>query len=1094
SPTVNISDILSSLSDKSISPESQVQKANDLINLFQNYPNVKNQLVFSQLGYRIQFFLLSKSKEVIAAGFRIARYFISDYDSLKLILSLRIHFFIIISLSKSNPSYYSNIERIQALKLIRKYLDIPNGAEILSVGIVNALLSICDQNDDDLKNIAIETLCELIILNPKLLYQADGFRYFLKIIVDGPFELSPLAGMAVVKLLSSPKSRKYINGYDLNYLLNYFLTYKTRFNIEKLNNSAFLVSSFLKTWSGLIAFCHNDFEPFKILINCLIYNNYYSRDSIMDIFFDILNLRPLPWIKTIDIKINSKNKNSNFYSQSEILLQQSNINKKNTNTGYHTNSPNNQITIINHYTSLILAILMNCNLMDKLLSIAKTTDDKKNKSKAICLIIEIFQLSSNLLPRNYWGISEELVSLIEDNGIENMMKSSKIFNYQQSSINTIFQIETYTRKISKGKTTYNVPPIVLHSLDKLNKDLIYKMAINIDDFQFRKMINDTKVLTTKDTSEWKWDIIIDLANGPLKNPKRFEETLKTTKFIKRLMSFYRPFKKKFSSMKKSKDQDKYINTGCALFKMFLSTSEGFKYLSENKLLPQIAECLAQIDPYSCITANEPIFSKKYLATRLSFGYFKMLAVLSSSSQGISLLSKWNIFTILYHIVERNDRSDIVLTFLPEFNYSKQSHLRIIFSKALTTRDRTVRLYATNLLKDLLRIPSCSKWAINLLIGQLYDTDIEVCNVSVEILDAYCVTPENMYEVLKYRPSLDHLGMIGAPLLLRFLSSPLGFNYLSEFDLIENEMDDWFNRKNDLYVLEIESLLFDEYSPFQNMLDSDGDEDVKVIDDYNIFFQKKILPHHFFGELVKTEEGNELLSRTTYFQSFVNTINALKDECENMENIIKLKGCLWAVGHIALSDFAIELVDKSGIIPTIIYICKMSKIWSLKGTAFFVVGLIANTQDGIECLDEYGWDISFDINNNPIGICLPKNLNEYFGNDKTLKVLDVDSEKNVIYDTSSKDLETSDAIVKKIFTSISYLCVPMLMGQGGKLLNKLRSKYRDKFDTAEVFLGAMNLLENTKYKPGARKFIVELFSNSKAIEALLKKDRRRSKVE
>jgi rapamycin-insensitive companion of mTOR len=46
--------------------------------------------------------------------------------------------------------------------------------------------------------------------------------------------------------------------------------------------------------------------------------------------------------------------------------------------------------------------------------------------------------------------------------------------------------------------------------------------------------------------------------------------------------------------------------------------------------------------------------------------------------------------------------------------------------------------------------------------------------------------------VKCRPALDHLGEIGAPLLLRFLSTSVGYHYLHELDYIHREMDDWFH--------------------------------------------------------------------------------------------------------------------------------------------------------------------------------------------------------------------------------------------------------------------------------------------------------------
>jgi len=89
----------------------------------------------------------------------------------------------------------------------------------------------------------------------------------------------------------------------------------------------------------------------------------------------------------------------------------------------------------------------------------------------------------------------------------------------------------------------------------------------------------------------------------------------------------------------------------------------------------------------------------------------------------------------------------------------------------------VRLWATNRLRSLILAanePSSvntkhhetAQWAIRLLVTQLYDTDVEVCETAVRILEEACNVTHNLEYVVKCRPALDHLGEIGAPLLLR----------------------------------------------------------------------------------------------------------------------------------------------------------------------------------------------------------------------------------------------------------------------------------------------------------------------------------------
>lgn len=126
---------------------------------------------------------------------------------------------------------------------------------------------------------------------------------------------------------------------------------------------------------------------------------------------------------------------------------------------------------------------------------------------------------------------------------------------------------------------------------------------------------------------------------------------------------------------------------------------------------------------------------------------------------------------------------------------RDSHLRVMLSKALTGspkvevqneyRSQTsinrcpqeIRISSTRLLRKYAirgvqsedqSQPSVSdaEWAIRLLITQLYDPEVEVCEVAVRILEEACNQTHHLEFVVKCRPALDHLGEIGAPLLLR----------------------------------------------------------------------------------------------------------------------------------------------------------------------------------------------------------------------------------------------------------------------------------------------------------------------------------------
>ena len=72
--------------------------------------------------------------------------------------------------SLSRPPSH-NAEREQALKLLRAFLDVPQGITFMTMGLVKAIVAIAEmgaQGEDKLGGIAVETLAELCT-SPQLL-------------------------------------------------------------------------------------------------------------------------------------------------------------------------------------------------------------------------------------------------------------------------------------------------------------------------------------------------------------------------------------------------------------------------------------------------------------------------------------------------------------------------------------------------------------------------------------------------------------------------------------------------------------------------------------------------------------------------------------------------------------------------------------------------------------------------------------------------------------------------------------------------------------------------------------------------------------
>ena len=616
----------------------------------------------------------------------------------------------------------------------------------------------------------------------------------------------------------------------------------------------------------------------------------------------------------------------------------------------------------------------------------KDADDSKLRRKGTLLLGEILKLADHCLPSSISDEAQVLPTLFAEaveGGIDQSSVATGVI-YQIYSVNRTLQRSGLTTKPQQSQS-FGPGTSESSSNSGSGEPIKSKLSVDLDELQFRALLLETQVLTTANYLKWKWDLIIDLINGPLLNPKRLEESIKGSKFMKRLIGFYRPFKYKFSEARNTKPNQRYVRAGCALVKTLLHNAEGNAYLMESKLLRQLAECLAQLDKQSGLTSTSPLFSSYRVSETLTGGYFAILGALSSDPKGLQMIERWRMINMFYRIMELDGRNDLIRALLSNMDFSLDSHLRVMLSKALTACPKSIRIFATKFLrkyatsshhqdtssqKDNANGP---EWAIRLLVTQLYDPEVQVCEIAVQILEEVCNQKARLEYIVRCRPALDHLGAIGAPLLLRFLSTSLGYQYLDGLDYITQEMDDWFLGRNDSYVTLVEASLSRALMVIPERPTSSHDEQMKT-QSYGT------VPPHFYRELTRTVEGCRLLSLSGHFDAFVANIRDSWGEREDPETIIKLKGSLWAVGNIGSMELGAPFLQETDVVDWIIKIATSSEVMTMRGTAFFVLGLISRSLHGMEILTEYGWTAATDQWGRSLGYCLPPKLEDLLSMD------------------------------------------------------------------------------------------------------------------
>ncbi|EGC48558.1 sterility protein Ste20 [Histoplasma capsulatum var. duboisii H88] len=1067
SPTYVLAETLQELETTDMPSDYYVERANNLVDLFKRHPTLKYDLAWQVFGLRVQTMLLSDSRDVVAAGYRLTRHAIADRRSIQIIRSFHTDEMVMMSLVKETKP---TIEREQALKFVRAFLDVKDGVRELSRGVVRTLVSIADHRDDRLRNICIMTLAEILVKDPGLLFFAGGIGVLNDALGEGVYGASESLAAGFIHILDTPRNRIYLRaGCELEGVFATFTDPLGDSNHHaRLKSSAKTISSMLKTWPGLLTLLRNKAKPLQSLLNSLQYPEPLARDLILELLFDALRIKPPSWSSSFlaGRRLTTYGRVTNLRSESDTKHLRA-----------FDEHENNSFDLTTHFSALVLAVLIEAGLIAALSNLIEDEPDLSLKRKGTLLLTEVLKLAHHSLPQSMSAKLQVLPQLLP-------CSTPRDTETYHVSTSTVYQMESINRTLtrsdgmqsSRGK--YTVHTDISASLLTTEQGKT-KLSASMDEGQFRTAVLDTHVLSSVNFTKWKWDLIHNIIEGPLTNPKRLDEAIRGSKFMKRLMGFYRPFKSRFSMIRNTKPNQRYVRTGCALMRTLLQTPEGTKYLAENKLLRQIAECLAQVDRMSGLTSSSPVFSRNNMSETLSGGYFALLGVLSSEPSGLQMMERWHMHNMFYHIIELKDRNDLIQTLLGNMDFSLESHLRIILSKALTTGSKDIRIFATKLLRKYV-VGSVSfpapmvdigngEWVVKLLVTQLYDPEVAVCQVAVKILEEACNQRSCLEYVVKCRPSLDHLGEIGAPLLLRFLSTSVGYHYLDGLDYITQEMDDWFLGRNDAYVGLVEASLTRAYVD-QPRRNSFAFDDIVEMQDIGL------VPPHFYRELARTHEGCKLLEQSGHFNEFAHTIRDFRLDEEDPEVLLKVKGCLWAVGNVGSMDLSAPFLEETEIVGAIGKIAENAGVMTMRGTAFFVLGLISRSLHGMEMLLEAGWDAAVDQKGRSLGSCIPVQLSRLYSVSFPAYEPNIDEERaeKERFKAAATD---SDPVCQKILDLVIDMGNTVLSKRAASDLNTLRTKKPEYFRQIPLFQKTLILLESHHFRLPARRFALDLFDRS-----------------
>lgn len=642
------------------------------------------------------------------------------------------------------------------------------------------------------------------------------------------------------------------------------------------------------------------------------------------------------------------------------------------------------------------AVYCNSNLIFQTLVVVITTSKDEVSVRATILLGQILHLANSLLPVEIAQYSHCLPTLVK------MTSSPDIDPQQRDRANRAVKcLDRLHSMKRRGPVPYSLylDAIVQRSSEgyeqmykplHLNTEkLLFCFDKNADHDVISQAIRESGVLSYKEFDSWNWQIICSILKWPDEELGKLEDEA-NKKFIRRIVNFFKPTSRKFSTISYFYDGGRTLAlAGCHLVDFLLDCDELEGRRFSEDWLDDIAACIEEIKVPRA-TANL-LFSPDNVRKNLSQYYFLFIGRFSASLKGEKLLKEQGVFHCLLDLMTISQHDTYVKLIVSTLDYSRDGFTRVILSRGLTATSESARLYITTFMRVLLRArsPFFSSWGIEKLVQQLCDQSKPVVMEALSVLNEACEEQVNINNLVSHKPAVLHLGAKGELLLARFLSVPAGFQYLSDMNYVQNELDKWHSNFNLKYVHIVEECLNDALMVFEKAPDGTfarrSQRKKPRMDAY--------VPVHLYGELVQHKVGFDLLNRQPYIRDY---FNAVRRGCIDSEDeILRLKASLWVVGHICTSVWGINIVKQHGSVSDIVRLAEECPVYSVRGTAFYVLGLVGSTSKGAILLQMENWLTVRHKGSDvwPVVEKRPRTILESHADDRSVSSLSVCSEKS-----------------------------------------------------------------------------------------------------
>ena len=588
------------------------------------------------------------------------------------------------------------------------------------------------------------------------------------------------------------------------------------------------------------------------------------------------------------------------------------------------------------FLGLVLKLLLDVQLLDSLVGIVRDSDELRPAAS------RLLQLVLNLARRVFPESSSELHSF-----------PALVHLVCGTHEPPVEQLTAKTALLAIDAVESHLPFGVVDSTEHKRQyleDVRVQLDASMEDYQFRSLLRDSMVMATKEHQAWNVSVLHELLDGPLLNARRFDEALGSTKLIRRLLSFYRPFSLRYSALRMNPANEQWTTIGRKYFRMVLQYTDGVRFLAEDRFLSEIREAFEQL----VAQMHDAFFSARQLRHTVTGGYFDFLQVFSESASGLELLSNARLYTPLLALCGMEDHAALIVeTLVQTLDYTHNAPTRIFLRRALTAGTPQVRLTATVRVSQYLWLDAEPQdWAARMLVEQLHDVAPQVRRLAAQLVQDACAHPSMLECVMRQYPLIDLLSEDKDQILLRFLSQPASFADLFDRGFVAQQAEHWYNFQNTMYVGEAEQVV-------GHALDANAPP----------------LPIHFYSQLVATDAGCAFLADVGH----VGLLKSHLDDSTKDSALLRCKAAVWALvcltliqGHVGTSAKGVALLEENDAVTAMTTLANTALVVSVRATCFYALNLLTATQYGADILKTKGWHAV----HAGISLCLPTDATDF----------------------------------------------------------------------------------------------------------------------